>query len=61
MTQYRFHLWCPRCGKISDTVANKIVPPPHVNCGDCLMEHVEIVEMKVAGYETMKETKSCCE
>jgi hypothetical protein len=42
---YRFDLVCPRCGKDSDYVSdNKLYPV--VNCGDCLMDAVEIVEMK---------------
>jgi hypothetical protein len=44
---YTFELECPRCGKASLTVGNKQFPPPVVNCGDCLMNDVEIVEFKV--------------
>ena len=46
--RYRFDLWCPRCNNKSEAVADHRIPIPHVNCGDCLMEYVEIVEMKVA-------------
>lgn len=45
--RYHFDLVCPRCDKASTTVAAKRIPPPHVNCGDCLMDRVEIIEMKV--------------
>ncbi len=45
---YRFVLVCPRCNKTSETVSDQRETPPHVNCGDCLMSDVEIVEMKVA-------------
>jgi hypothetical protein len=45
---YRFWLVCPRCGKESETVSDdRHTPPPVVNCGDCLMDDVEVVEMKV--------------
>jgi len=44
---YHFELICPRCNKTSSTRTTWRIPPPHVNCGDCLMNDVEIVEMKV--------------
>jgi hypothetical protein len=44
---YHFELVCPRCNKQSETIADLLLPAPHVNCGDCLMNDVEIVEMKV--------------
>jgi len=45
--RYHFDLICPECGKHSETVANIRIPPPHVNCGDCLMNQVFISEMRV--------------
>jgi hypothetical protein len=48
---YHFDLTCPRCGKISETVSDHRVPPPRVNCGDCLINDREIVEMKVTRVE----------
>jgi len=45
--RYHFDLICPRCGKQSETDGTKKVPPPIVNCGDCLMDDVQIIEMKV--------------
>jgi len=46
MPHYVYDLHCPRCGKdstgFSDT--NK---PPVFNCGDCLMDHVEVVELEI--------------
>ena len=47
MTTYLFDLVCPRCGKESKTTTEKKAPPPVVNCGDCLMDDVEIVEFKI--------------
>lgn len=47
MTEYRFFVLCPKCNKLSETVQAHRVPDPRVKCGDCLMEHVEVVEMKV--------------
>ena len=44
---YTFELECPRCGRASMTVGTKRIPPPVVNCGDCLMNDVEVVEFKV--------------
>lgn len=48
---YRFYLVCPKCGKPSETVAEVRVPQPRVSCGDCLMDSVEIIEMKVVRVE----------
>jgi hypothetical protein len=47
--KYWFALRCPVCGKDSETVGGAV--PPIVNCGDCLMERVEIVAMEVIGAE----------
>ena len=49
-TRYRFHLVCPGCGRDGETVADHRMPP-RVNCGDCLMERVEVVELKVVSVE----------
>jgi transcription elongation factor Elf1 len=46
-TTYRFDLVCPRCGKTSETTGTKKNPPPHVSCGDCLFDRVEVIEMKI--------------
>lgn len=48
---YRFQLVCPRCGKDGVTEQDHKVPPPHISCGDCLMDHVEVVEMKVVAVD----------
>jgi transcription elongation factor Elf1 len=44
--RYRWTLKCPRCGRDSETVTDATTAP-HVNCGDCLMDEVEIVEFDV--------------
>ena len=49
---YRIHLWCPKCNKESETIG-MMVPPPRVKCGDCLMEHTEVVEMRVIAAEQL--------
>lgn len=49
--KFRFHLVCPRCGKVSETVADRRIPQPHVNCGDCLMNRLKVVEFKVLKVE----------
>ena len=57
---YRFHLVCPVCGKVSETIHDKDVPQPHVDCVNCLMGHLDVVEMKVVAVENielMKEEK----
>jgi YD repeat-containing protein len=46
---YRFDLLCPRCGKRSETTTVNREPPPHVKCGDCLMNDVEVVEFNIVG------------
>jgi ribosomal protein S27AE len=45
--RYRFDLVCPQCGKESEMVAGLEEPAPRVNCGDCLMERVEMVELRI--------------
>jgi uncharacterized Zn finger protein len=52
--KYRFHLICPECGKDSETIAAYRIPQPRVNCGDCLMGRVEIVELKIVKVEEIK-------
>jgi NMD protein affecting ribosome stability and mRNA decay len=42
---YHFDLVCPRCGKTSEIVSDK--RRRWHACGDCLMDHLAIVEMKV--------------
>jgi transcription elongation factor Elf1 len=49
MKQYRWQLTCPRCGRASETVTANMDMVPVVNCGDCLMDDVEVVEFKVVG------------
>lgn len=48
MTLYTFHLVCPVCGVTSEQVRDRATNP-RLNCGNCLIENVEIVEMKVIG------------
>jgi hypothetical protein len=55
MTKYRFTLVCPRCNKTSEIIAGTRNHQPHVNCGDCLMNDVEIVEFKVLSVEKTKD------
>ena len=49
--RYRLHLVCPRCDKESETIVDRIIPNPRINCGDCLMERTEVVEMKIISAE----------
>ena len=51
---YRFTVECPGCGKTSDLVNEHRVPGPSVSCGDCLMDRVEVVHMKVVKVEPVK-------
>ena len=53
--RYHFDLICPRCHKLSEMVADRLIPSPRVNCGDCLMDHVEVVEMKVLTSELLED------
>lgn len=43
---FRIEMSCPRCGATHETI-RPMVPRPHVNCGDCLMNNHEIVEMTI--------------
>jgi len=45
MILYLLDLECPRCGAISNTVVDKTAPV--INCGECLLDGVEVVELKV--------------
>lgn len=51
MALFVFTVVCPDCNKDSQVSADKKVPEPKVNCGDCLMDRVEIVQMKVVKVE----------
>lgn len=53
MTKFRYMLECPRCNKISDTIMDTL-KLPHVNCGDCLMDHTEVVEMTITAVSEVK-------
>ncbi len=48
---YWFDLECPRCGKLSAITSDTREHSPRVNCGDCLFDAVEIVELKVVRVE----------
>ena len=51
---YVYDLVCPHCGKTSQTTQIGLdKPPPKVNCGDCLMEHTEVVEFKITKVEVL--------
>lgn len=54
MPRYNFKLSCPVCLKEADTTTDKRTPPPHVNCGDCLFDYTEIVEMTVVEVEEIE-------
>jgi hypothetical protein len=43
---HRFTLVCPVCRKVTEMVRKVTDQMDTVNCGDCLMDRVEIVEMK---------------
>lgn len=43
---WKFFLVCPECGKDSETISDGPARPV-VNCGDCLMERLTIVEFDV--------------
>jgi hypothetical protein len=39
-----FDVYCPRCDKHEEIVGSEA--EPHVNCGDCLVNDVEVVPMR---------------
>jgi hypothetical protein len=45
--RYQVTLSCPRCGKTSETFGDTATP--NLKCGDCLMDHVEIVHLVITG------------
>jgi hypothetical protein len=53
MSEFKFTLICPRCAKTSETVGADRWKNPRVNCGDCLMDAIEIVELKVVKVEEL--------
>lgn len=54
MARFKFNLICPRCQKVSETFGDDRWRNPRVSCGDCLMDAVEIVEMKVVSVEEVR-------
>lgn len=48
---YKFTLVCPRCEKVSELPNRPDRSNPRVNCGDCLLDAVEVVELKVVKVE----------
>lgn len=55
MRAYRFDMVCPDCGQISgETHQLHRIPPPDVTCGECLMERVEVVKLKVVRVEEVE-------
>ena len=50
---YRYILMCPGCGKTSEAEGSKH-NPPIVNCGDCLVDQVEISEMKIVRVDVVQ-------
>lgn len=42
----RYFYICPGCGKASELESEE-TKPPVVNCGDCLMDRTEVVELKL--------------
>jgi transcription elongation factor Elf1 len=51
MASYTFELKCPRCKKESSIEIDKSTVDAPINCGDCLMNDVEIVEMTIVRVE----------
>lgn len=49
---YRIQWFCPKCDKTHETIGN-LIPKPQLHCGDCLVNHVEFVQMKVLAAEQM--------
>jgi hypothetical protein len=55
MRGYLFDLVCPRCSRTSRAMQTTRAPSPHMQCGDCLMDDVEVVEFKVVKVEKIDE------
>ena len=50
--KYNFELKCPRCNKDSTMTLTKVAKDnvaeyPRVNCGDCLYNDIEVVELTI--------------
>ena len=53
---YVFELKCPRCGKQEQIICTGSGQEvPHVNCGDCLWNDVEVVELTIAQVSVVPE------
>lgn len=56
----RFRMECPRCGKNYITAyghgTSDHRPYPTFNCGDCLMQDVEIVKMIATPYRPIRQS-----
>lgn len=55
MVRYRFMLTCPKCFGVAYHVQPHRIPPPcSLNCGDCLMNYVEVIELNVVKVEEVR-------
>lgn len=54
----KFNLECPRCGKASSQIVGQYDEAPRVNCGDCLMDDIEVVEFKIVSVEQLEDVAS---
>jgi Zn ribbon nucleic-acid-binding protein len=55
--RYRFELECPRCKRESELESNNKDAIPFVNCGDCLMNDIEVVEFKIVRVHVIGESE----
>lgn len=44
--KYRFKTTCPKCGKQDEIPSDTLTPT--VYCGDCMINHVEIIPVKIS-------------
>lgn len=52
MMNYKFYLVCPKCGADNEYISD-YSDPPRMQCADCLLDRVEIVQMSVVAAEQL--------
>jgi len=55
MRKHYFKTECPRCGKIDEICCEGHTNPPTIKCGECLMNDVEVVALKITPLRREKE------
>jgi ribosomal protein S27AE len=56
---YVLELKCPRCGDVKSVSTDNVNPPPRYNCGSCLLEDVEVIELAIVNATVVPGSNTC--